>query len=258
MTGKQTLSSCLLALGLSCSIVGTRAIGTTEGRPEAIVTIDGVPLSVPILATPTGYIVPPNVIVGNDNGIVTFTQGVVFNVDPSIVYGFSVTDFGAPSVFGFTFASPIAPTGPSTDVASSIGAALVDTTDNGLSLTPTGADIQKNSASASGIGGPYTNLGVDVGPSFTTPGGGGILPVNYTYGPYTEGLTAGPVGGPFDALKVDLNFMLSGGEDVASFAGSASIIEHSRGAGDLPDGGAGIAGLGAMIALVGMHRRSKR
>ena len=77
---------------------------------------------------------------GQNAGEVTFTEGVQLNPDPSIAYGFAVIDFGAPSVFGFSFATPIVPTASPTLVASTLAAGLTDFTDNGIALTPTGAE----------------------------------------------------------------------------------------------------------------------
>ena len=139
---------CAAVLSIS-SMVHTSAIGTVEGQPDAFVTIDGQKIPLEVQAVEGGWLIPPDTAARGEGGSVIFTEGVKFNVDPSIAYGFSVVDLGAPSAFGFSFASPIVPTGPGTAVASTIAAGLLDFTDNGIAMAPTpGSDIQKNSARA--------------------------------------------------------------------------------------------------------------
>jgi hypothetical protein len=53
------------------------------------------------------------------------------NPDPSIAYGIAVVDFGAPTLFGFSFFTPIVPTGPATTVDASIVGGLTDFTGDG-------------------------------------------------------------------------------------------------------------------------------
>src|SRR5262245_61779767 len=48
------------------------------------------------------------------------------NQDPYILTSVSVTDFGAPTTFVFSWQTPIEPTGPSSEVRSSIAAAFTE------------------------------------------------------------------------------------------------------------------------------------
>ena len=59
----------------------------------------------------------------------------VFDPDPQVAYGLAVTDFGAPSTFGFSFISPIVPTPGPTEMESSIDAGLTDFTGDGVSIS---------------------------------------------------------------------------------------------------------------------------
>jgi hypothetical protein len=246
-------------LGISIIVFNTHAVTEVAVSPSASITIDGEPFGVPVVPGEKGFIIPKGTVVRSEDengGQITFTDGVQLNPDPSIAYGFAVIDFGTPSVFGFSFATPIVPTGPGTSVASTLAAGLTDFTDNGITLSPTGADLQTSGVSSTGIGGPYTGMGVDLGPLFTNPGTGGGIPVAYVYGPYAEGIIAGPAGGPFDAMKVEISFGLSGGGDVAALTGSATIIEGLPGD-TVPEGGVGLAGIGALAALIAAHRRNR-
>jgi hypothetical protein len=249
-----------ITLGISALVLDARAIGIpNEDNASATLTIDGDEFNVTVEPTDTGFQVPAGTIIRSEEAQITFTDGVQMNPDPSIAYGFAVIDFGAPSTFGFTFATPIVPTGGpaslGTEVASTLAGGLTDFTDDGVSISPTpGADVQVNSVSSSGLAGPYVNMGVDLGPAFSAAGGGSGLPVAFVYGPYSEGLIPGPAGGPFDALRIDLSFDLSGNGDIAALTGSASIINSTRG---VPDGGAGIAGIAAITALLAFGRKRR-
>jgi hypothetical protein len=136
--------------------------------------------------------------------------------DPMISYGISVTDFGAPSVFGFFFSTPIVPVvGPNT-VDASIAGALNDFTGNGVSITPTGPLLQSSTVSL-----PLTSMGVDVGPAAAYgPGAPGAF---YTYGAFAAGPIPGPVGA-WTTLSATLGFTLSGGGDIAVLTGFAQIV----------------------------------
>jgi hypothetical protein len=140
------------------------------------------------------------------------------NPDPSIAYGIAVVDFGAPSVFGFSFGTPITPVGSPNTVNGSIVGGLTDFSGNGVSMTPTGAFLQSAS-----VGFPLTSMGVDVGPAFLAPAGPpGAF---HTYGPFAAGPFLGPGPGPWTFLTVSAGFALSGDSDVAALTGFASIDE---------------------------------
>lgn len=169
------------------------------------------------------------------------------NPDPSIAYGIAVVDFGAPSIFGFSFFTPIVPTGLPTTVSASVAGGLTDFTGDGVSLTPTGASLQSSSVFF-----PMTSMGVDVGPAFAAgPGPAGAV---HTYGPHAAGPTAGP-SGLWTGLGVSTSFALSGGGDVAALTGFASVETRSA----VPEYGPGVAGAIAigLILVAGTIRRRR-
>ena len=138
--------------------------------------------------------------------------------DPSITYGLSVTDDGAPSTYSFTFTVPIIPIGSPNTVATSIAGAMVDATGDGCSITPVGAFVQ-----VAELGSPSQLYG-DVGPFFGYPAGGtGAL---YTYGAFATGPGSGPDPSPgqWTSLSLKVVFTASGNGDVIVLAGFASIV----------------------------------
>lgn len=163
----------------------------------------------------------------NGDGFRAVVTGVL-DPDPSIAYGITVTDFGAPSTFTFTFTTPIVPTAGV--VTGSVSGGLTDVTGNGVSITPsvalgdpdgdTIAELQVNEV---GVGGPpvFTNMGVDVGGAMSF--GPGVPGANHVYGPFTTGPIAGPAG-VWTSLQSRVEFTLSGGGDIASLTGFASIV----------------------------------
>jgi hypothetical protein len=141
----------------------------------------------------------------------------VLDPDPAISYTIGVTDFGAPSVFGFFFLSPIVVGALPTSVDASVTGGLTDFTGNGVTITPTAAFLQ-----IADVGAPTTNMGVNVGgPVSGGPGPSGAL---YAYGPFSDGPQPGPAG-PWSTLSVTIGFSLSGGADSAALNGFAQIVE---------------------------------
>ena len=112
--------------------------------------------------------------------------------------------------------TPIVPTGSPNVAKGSVVVGLTDFTGDGVSLTPTAASLQ-----VSAVGLPVTNLGVDVGLAFAAgPGSPGS---SYAYGSFASGPIPGPGPGPWTTLRTSANFTLSGGGDIASLTGFASI-----------------------------------
>jgi hypothetical protein len=150
--------------------------------------------------------------------------------DPFIAWGYSVVDFGAPSTFSFSFTTPIVPTGNPSIVYGSISGGLTDATGNGVSITPDGSlgdpdgdSISELAINEVGVGGPpvFTNMGVDVGGAVSY--GPGVPGATHTHGPFTTGPIAGPPG-IWTSLHSHGGFTLSGGGDIVSLTGYASIV----------------------------------
>jgi len=240
------LKRVLWALGLAC--VFARPAYSALIAPTLNVSVDGYGYNIPINysdADHKWYV---------DNYAMNLPEAsmmisAAIDQDPSIAYGISVTDFGAPSSFSFTFTSPIVPTGSPNVVTASLVGGLTDATGNGISMTPTQADLDGDGllelqTSSVGLGGPTTNMGVDVGPAFTAPPGApGAL---HNYLSTVAGPKPGPGPGPFDTISTTLAFGLSGDGDIASMTGFASI--------EVPEPGI----LGLVLAGVPMLMRRRK
>ncbi|MBX9631137.1 MAG: PEP-CTERM sorting domain-containing protein [Burkholderiales bacterium] len=176
------------------------------------------------------YVVDGYKIVAVDEYEIAITRALL-DPDPSISYSLSVTDFGAPSTFMFTFFTPIVPTGFPNLVTASLAGTLTDSTGDGVTITPVGPTIQ-----TSFVGAPLTTMGVGVD-------------IGESVGPI-----AGPGGSTWTQLSVETGFTLSGGGDVAALLGFAGIVE-----GQLPTrvpepGALALVGV-AFAALLAARRR---
>lgn len=200
-----------------CSLLALNVYGQTVPQPTAQVTVDGVAYDIPIRTTDenkTRYTFDGVTIGSEQQGFtIRFLEGNLIDPDPMIAYGVAVTDFGAPSIFGFLFGTPIVPTGPGTVVSASVAGSLTDGGSDNVTITPTGASLQTSS-----VGMPLTSMGLGIGGAESGIAGGSDV-----YGPYSLGPVAGPGGGPWSSLEVGVGFGLSGGGDIATLSGRASI-----------------------------------
>jgi hypothetical protein len=231
------------AVGLLCGVgVGVVLGGSFRDAvaapiaevPEAILQIDSQVIDITSMATETqlGYRW------GVPNAPLQFTSAagdevslyLFFDQDPAVSYSIGVTDTGSPSIFSFTLGGAIVPTGSPNQVLGSIGGTLTDPGQNGVALSGLSPNpIQR--AFLSGPSDPITNMGVDVGASFSAPCAGphpnpacNLGVVGYTT--QTVGYIPGPAQvGVWDNLQVLVSFALSGDGDGAALSGIARIDE---------------------------------
>jgi hypothetical protein len=220
---------CSLAFLLLCAArtldAGLIQVGT------ASLTVDGVNFTVPVTQIEDGgkvYQIIDNVTIGSEaQGFTAMISGQA-DPDPSVFYGLGVTDFGAPSSFIFSFTSPIVATGPPTVSRAQISGGINDVGGGGVSITPLMPDSDGDGIAEvqlASVGGPTTNMGVDVGLAQTHVG---PIGAHYEYQsapltPYAFGPISGPAGGPWTTLSVTSAFMLTGGGDSAALTGFAAV-----------------------------------
>lgn len=238
----------LLTFGC-CACVVTQASAQSAAEPTAQVIVDGVPYVIPVRPAGDGkagvYTFDGASVGGAEQGFLIqfFEQGNIMNSDPFITYGLAVTDFGAPSSFGFLFGTPIVPTGPGTVVSSSLAGSLTDGGTDNVTITPTSGTLQNSS-----VGMPLTSMGVGIGAGETGIAGGSDV-----YGPYSAGPVSGPTG-PWTFLTVDVSFGLSGGGDIATLSGRASVDTAER----VPETLPAWAAMGALGFVLLLGRRQLR
>ncbi len=151
-----------------------------------------------------------------------------YDQDPFISYGIAVADFGAPSVFSFVFSTPIVPVVGPNVVKSSLSFSVTDGGNGAVTITalppPAGipvdldGNVEFQVATVNDVA--WANIGRDVGltQAFIMPQGGSASGAAYNEA------GAGPVSWlGWNQLRIDLNFQLSGGGDIATINGSATI-----------------------------------
>lgn len=220
-----------------------RMVVRNEGRPDVIYPVEAMLNAENGLYELRGHW-------QNDEYLID--MNVTLDPDPQISYGIAVTDFGAPSLFSFTFTTPIIFGGGPSTVSSSVVGGLTDFGGNGVSITPSAGlgDPDGDTTSelqVATVGVPPTNMGVDVGLAQTHPAGN--AGANYTYGAYTAGPIAGPGVTAWTSLQLDVAFTLSGGSDTAVLTGFASIV---------PEPSSVVMALAGVAGLVAAARRRRR
>ena len=226
-----SLAGCV-ALLLALTPVAALAIAVPAAT--GVMTVDGQDVNIPIGVGPGGIygFGSWDSEAGEFTGFTQETSNYAVSLvgtldpDPSISYGITVQDLGAPSGFGFLFNTPIIFTAIPNAVNASVAGALNDNTGNGVSITPTLVDADGDSLlelqiAELSVGGPFTNMGVDVG--LADSHGAGAPGAFYTYGPYAAGPQAGPIAA-WSTLQVRVGFNLSGGSDIAVLTGFAQIV----------------------------------
>lgn len=139
------------------------------------------------------------------------------DADPHILTSVTVTDFGAPTTFVLSWSTPVAATGPTSVVRSSISAAFTEgTSGTPFDFTPANGLAPGRALSTSLSDGSTTVSpvpGLSIGASFSA----GPMPVGTQYSGYSD--AAGPIAGPagnWTQLGLTLGFSLDGGDDTAS------------------------------------------
>jgi hypothetical protein len=165
---------------------------------------------------------------------ISFTDGKL-DPDPSLLFGSVAFDFGAPSIFGYTFILPLAPLYPNPSVVldSFSGSVTNGSVGGGVTVTalppPPGIPVDADGITEMEVytlsddgGLTWKNVGLDLGPTET------VAPL----APFASGLTTsyneGPIptiaGGPWTHMRADINFMLSGGGDIFTFNGAKILV----------------------------------
>ena len=183
----------------------------------------------------------------------------ILDPDPSVEFALAVTDFGAPSIFGFTFILPLAPVFPNPSVVfdSLAGAVTNGATAGGVTVTalappagiPVDADgipeLQVYTLSDDG-GLTWKNVGLDAGPTTVVPLGSFA---SGTYGAFNQGPIATIPGGPWTHMRVDLSFSLTGDGDAFVLSGAKVLV---------PEPGTVLLALFAAVALCCSRPRSSK
>lgn len=146
-----------------------------------------------------------------------------------INFGVTVTDFGAPTTFNFTFAVPVVPDlGGLVDVTGSFDVTLTDGGSDGATFTGQQAG---GGAFAAFAAMPGTSLGLDFGPSCVVPPGGATSPGGGTTTCSFSASSTVVWPALEQMLTANVFFGLSGGDDVAVVTGTLTAVPHA----DVPE-----------------------
>jgi hypothetical protein len=196
------LTTLFLVLGLTTGALGFSISVTVDGQAYNL--------------TGVGNVLPETTVGDESTGTVKISG--IANADPSIAFGITVVDFGAPSQFGFSFSIPNnLAASPATTVRSSLVGGLTDFTGNSVSISPVNsATLMDNFLN------DLPAFVWSVGPGLS--GGQGDPGALYAYGPYTFGPAPGPANPPLTGFfTTTLNFTLSGDGDIAALTGFCDI-----------------------------------
>ncbi len=165
--------------------------------------------------------------------------------DPFNSFGLSITDFGAPSSFVFSFIIPVVPCPPGSilKAVTTLSGSFTDgASGDGGSITP----FLQPAVLASFTGAPLTSLS-DIGAAMAFPGGGSSI-----YGPFSDTVFLGDPG--FTFLGLTAAFTGTGGGDIYTLSGSV-VTECLA----IPEPASLVmAGLGAVVGLGVLRRRRAR
>jgi hypothetical protein len=247
-----------LAVGLAFAVASLLAApfqasaGTIA--PSIEIMLDGAPVGnvVPVEDPSTGiwYVESYNW----SSSEAQISLSISLDPDPQIVYAIAVTDFGAASVFGFSFGLPIIPTAAPGIVTHSQSSSTTDANGGGTPVTalpppgliPVDGDLvtEQFVFTLSQNGGiAFLNAGLDIRGSFV-----GASPSD-TQAAINLGPIAGPAGaGTYNFMRVDVNFSMAGGGDAYTWNGIATVVPEP--------GTAALLGLGlGGLALIGRRRQ---
>jgi hypothetical protein len=145
--------------------------------------------------------------------------------DPAFIYGLSVQDIGAPSVFSFTITAPLLPTvTPVPQIKANVAGTLTDQSGDGAALIPLGpgSTLQTVRLAPGAV-----NAGVDGGPAVPfsiAPGASGTFKAFAAYmpGPTAAETLLGPAGS-YTGITIANTFQLSGGNDTFVTTGFVEV-----------------------------------
>lgn len=243
ITSSRPRAAVLLG-AIAASLLQTASGGSLITDPSVLLVVDGSQYPIEVRPDSKGY----GFSFGIDQPDAPVSMSGYLNPDPEISFSVTVTDFGTPSVFTFTFGQLIVPTGAPNVVSATLVGTLEDVGGDGISLTPSGGPL----AMVSLVGPPNTNMGVDLGPAVAygrTPPP--TSPSTYPYGAFSAGPLAGPGPGPWTTMQTTLSFAFSGGGDIARLEGTVTILE-------VPEVNGGVLfGLAALATGVAWKRRRR-